>query len=115
MIEAALASNEAERKDAVKQGKAIFGFKLKNEQGQEEAWHLDLKETGKVGKGEAPEGKKADGECGQQRGLRACMTHWKFLSPATASDIMLPQSLCHYQTRTLASWSMERQRLNHYS
>jgi hypothetical protein len=35
---------------------------LKNEQGQEEAWHIDLKETGKVGKGEAPAGKKADGQ-----------------------------------------------------
>jgi len=61
-IDAALSSSEAERKEAVNQGKAIFAFKLKNEQGQEEAWHIDLKETGKVGKGEAPSGKKADGE-----------------------------------------------------
>lgn len=61
-IEAALSSSEAERKDAVKQAKAVFAFKLKNEQGQEEAWHIDLKETGKVGKGEAPAGKKADGQ-----------------------------------------------------
>ena len=62
MIQSALSSSEADRKDAVAQGKAIFAFKLKNDQGQEEAWHLDLKESGKVGKGEAPQGKKADGE-----------------------------------------------------
>lgn len=61
-IDAALSSSESERKDAVNQGKAIFAFKLKNAQDQEEAWHIDLKETGKVGKGEAPAGKKADGE-----------------------------------------------------
>jgi len=59
-IDGALASNEADRKDAIKQGGAVFAFKLKNAAGQEEAWHLDLKETGKVGKEEAPEGKKAD-------------------------------------------------------
>lgn len=34
---------------------------MSNSKGQEEAWYIDLKETGKVGKGEAPEGKKADG------------------------------------------------------
>lgn len=39
----------------------MFAFKLSNDKGQEETWHLDLKETGKVGKGEAPQGKKADG------------------------------------------------------
>lgn len=61
-INAALSSSESERQDAVNQGKAIFAFKLKNDQDQEEAWHIDLKETGKVGKGEAPAGKKADGE-----------------------------------------------------
>ncbi|KIV96063.1 hypothetical protein B0A52_06643 [Exophiala mesophila] len=60
VIQSALSSSEADRKDAVAQGKAIFAFKLKNDQGQEEAWHLDLKESGKVGKGEAPQGKKAD-------------------------------------------------------
>jgi hypothetical protein len=54
-------NSDKERKDAVKQGGAIFAFNLKNAQGQEQAWHIDLKETGKVGKGAAPEGKKADG------------------------------------------------------
>ena len=46
----------------MKNGKAIFAFKLKNKKGQEEGWHIDLKEKGVVGKGEAPEGQKADGE-----------------------------------------------------
>jgi putative sterol carrier protein len=50
-------SSPADRKDAIKQGGAIFGFTLKNS-GKEESWHLDLKETGTVGKGLAPEGKK---------------------------------------------------------
>jgi hypothetical protein len=61
-INAALSLDEAERKQAVKQGGAVFAFKLTNSAGQEEAWHIDLKETGKVGKGDAPAGKKADGQ-----------------------------------------------------
>ncbi len=60
-INDALSSNESERKQAIKQGGAVFSFKLTNSEKKEEAWHIDLKETGKVGKGEAPEGKKADG------------------------------------------------------
>jgi hypothetical protein len=60
-INDALSSNDAERKAAVKQGGAVFAFKLNNTNGDEEAWHIDLKESGKVGKGEAPAGKKADG------------------------------------------------------
>ena len=59
-INDALNISESEKKDALKQGQSIFGFKLKNTAGQEESWHIDLKETGTVGKGEAPEGKKAD-------------------------------------------------------
>ncbi|RMZ80812.1 hypothetical protein DV737_g2805, partial [Chaetothyriales sp. CBS 132003] len=59
-IHSALTSDAAEQKDAVRQGQGIYAFKLKNKAGQEEAWHLDLKETGTVGKGEAPSGKKAD-------------------------------------------------------
>ena len=51
-------SSDAERKDAIKKGGAIFAFTLKNEQGEQESWHIDLKETGTVGKGLAPEGKK---------------------------------------------------------
>lgn len=59
---AAALSDPKEKKDAVKQGNAIFAFNLKNAQGQEKAWHLDLKESGNVGEGLAPSGKKADGE-----------------------------------------------------
>jgi len=55
-----LASNEAERKDAIKKGGAIFTFQLKNSSGEQEAWYLDLKETGTVGKGATPSGKKSD-------------------------------------------------------
>ncbi len=59
-INDALNISEAEKKDALKQGQSIFGFKLKNPSGKEESWYIDLKETGTVGKGEAPSGKKAD-------------------------------------------------------
>ncbi|KAL2419960.1 hypothetical protein ABEF95_009491 [Exophiala dermatitidis] len=59
-INDALNSSDAERQSAIKQGGAVFAFKLTNDKGQEETWHLDLKESGKVGKGEAPQGKKAD-------------------------------------------------------
>ena len=45
---------------AIKAGGAIFAFKLKNPAGDEAAWHIDLKETGEVARGEAPPGKKAD-------------------------------------------------------
>lgn len=61
-INDALSSNESERKQAIKQGGAVFSFKLTNSANKEEAWHIDLKESGKVGKGETPEGKKADGQ-----------------------------------------------------
>ncbi|KAK5171165.1 uncharacterized protein LTR77_004309 [Saxophila tyrrhenica] len=51
--------DEGERKDAVKKGQAIFGFTIKKG-GETADWHIDLKESGKVGKGLAPEGKKAN-------------------------------------------------------
>ena len=51
-INDSLKSNEAERKDAVKKGQAIFLFKLKNDAGTEQAWHIDLKDKGEVAKGE---------------------------------------------------------------
>ncbi|KAE8324651.1 SCP2 sterol-binding domain-containing protein [Aspergillus sergii] len=59
-INAALQSDAAERKEAVDKAKAIVAFTLKNEKGQEESWHLDLKEKGEVGKGLPSGGKKAD-------------------------------------------------------
>ncbi|KAG9635740.1 sterol-binding-like protein, partial [Aureobasidium melanogenum] len=52
-------SDDAERKDAIKKGGAIFAFTLKNTSGAQESWHIDLKESGKAGKGTAPDGKKS--------------------------------------------------------
>ncbi|KAL9604248.1 MAG: hypothetical protein Q9219_000646 [cf. Caloplaca sp. 3 TL-2023] len=59
-INSSLQADDAERKDAVKKGNAIFAFTLKNLQGQEESWYIDLKESGSAGKGVAPQGKEAD-------------------------------------------------------
>ncbi len=54
----------------MKKGGSIFAFTLKNDNGDTESWYIDLKETGTVGKGTAPQGKKAGGtwsDRGQQR------------------------------------------------
>jgi len=59
-INSALGADENERKNAIKQGGAVFAFKLTNSSGKEGAWHIDLKQSGTAGKGEAPAGKKAD-------------------------------------------------------
>ena len=58
MINESLLSSDAERKEAIQKGKAIFGFTLKNKEGKEDSWFIDLKDTGKVSK-EPP--KKPDG------------------------------------------------------
>ncbi|RDL39184.1 putative Fatty acid-binding protein [Venustampulla echinocandica] len=50
-ISSALSSSDAERKNAMKQGNAVFAFTLKNKAGETESWHIDLKEKGEVGKG----------------------------------------------------------------
>jgi hypothetical protein len=50
-INDSLQSSEADRKDAIKQGNAVFGFTLKNAAGETESWHIDLKEKGEVNKG----------------------------------------------------------------
>ncbi|TVY84523.1 Fatty acid-binding protein [Lachnellula suecica] len=50
-INSALTSSDAERKDAIKKGNAVFAFTLKNKAGETESWHIDLKEKGEVGKG----------------------------------------------------------------
>ncbi|KAI5264540.1 hypothetical protein E4T47_08730 [Aureobasidium subglaciale] len=55
-------SSDSERKDAIKKGGAIFAFTLKNSNGASESWHIDLKDTGKAGKGTAPDGKKSAGK-----------------------------------------------------
>jgi hypothetical protein len=60
MIEEGLA-NDADRKDAIAKGKAIFAFTLKNSAGKTESWYIDLKKEGKVGRGTAPAGDKATG------------------------------------------------------
>ena len=59
-ISSALTSSPEDQSAAIKQGNAIFAFKLKNTAGEEAAWHIDLKESGTVNTGEAPAGKKAD-------------------------------------------------------
>ncbi|KAM7191475.1 SCP2 sterol-binding domain containing protein [Naviculisporaceae sp. PSN 640] len=48
---AAALSSEADKKDAIKQGNAVFAFNLKNKAGETESWHIDLKNKGTVGKG----------------------------------------------------------------
>ncbi|EFQ29040.1 SCP-2 sterol transfer family protein [Colletotrichum graminicola] len=50
-INDALTGSEDDRKDAIKQGNAIFAFNLKNSAGETDSWHIDLKEKGEVGKG----------------------------------------------------------------
>ncbi|PWW71885.1 sterol-binding-like protein [Tuber magnatum] len=50
----------AAKSDALKKGKAIFAFALSNKAKETESWYLDLKTTGTVGKGLAPEGATPD-------------------------------------------------------
>ncbi|KAK0643066.1 SCP-2 sterol transfer family protein [Cercophora newfieldiana] len=49
-INAAL-SDPADKKDAIKQGNAIFAFNIKNAAGEVESWYIDLKNKGEVAKG----------------------------------------------------------------
>ncbi|KAL6708899.1 hypothetical protein ACN47E_002306 [Coniothyrium glycines] len=58
-ISRALSASPADRKDALKKGGAIFAFTLKNPAGEQESWYIDLKDSGTVGRGAAPAGKKA--------------------------------------------------------
>ncbi|KAI0171114.1 hypothetical protein LQW54_006393 [Pestalotiopsis sp. IQ-011] len=50
-INSALTASEADKKDAIKQGNAVFAFTLKNKAGETESWHIDLKQSGTVGTG----------------------------------------------------------------
>ncbi|OTB01428.1 hypothetical protein M426DRAFT_323450 [Hypoxylon sp. CI-4A] len=50
-INEVLTTSEADKKDALKQGNAIFAFTIKNKAGETESWHIDLKEKGTVGTG----------------------------------------------------------------
>lgn len=54
-----LAENPAEVKEAIKKGNGIFAFTIKGKSGVTDSWHVDLKSTGRVGKGigEKPDGK----------------------------------------------------------
>lgn len=61
-INGVLGADAKERQEAIKGAKAVFAFTLTNEGGETESWYLDLKDQGVVGKGDAPEGGKADGE-----------------------------------------------------
>lgn len=58
-INEALNASDADRKDAIKQGNGVYAFTLKNQAGETESWHIDLKEKGAVGKGtgEKPNGR----------------------------------------------------------
>jgi hypothetical protein len=66
-------SSEADRKDAVKKTGAIFAFTLKNKDGEQKSWYLDLKKSGTVGQGLAPEGEKPTGEWDEYIG---CRVYW---------------------------------------
>lgn len=57
-INAAINASDADRKDAIKQGKGVYAFTLKNKEGETASWHIDLKTTGAVatGLGEKPNG-----------------------------------------------------------
>ncbi|KAL5333969.1 SCP2 sterol-binding domain-containing protein [Aspergillus crustosus] len=60
VINSSLQGDDAERKEAIKTAQTVVGFTLKNKDGKEQSWHLDLKDKGVVGKGAAPAGGKAD-------------------------------------------------------
>jgi SCP-2 sterol transfer family len=96
VISDSLSSSDAERKEAIQKGKAVFGFTLKNKEGKEESWYIDLKDTGKVSK-EAP--KKADGMATSQE-----VQAWRFHS----ADLGDWQSLFRSPTTTLGSLCLAR-------
>lgn len=56
-----MSASDADRKDAIKQGNAVFAFTLKNKAGETADWHIDLKQSGTVGTGlgEKPTGELA--------------------------------------------------------
>ncbi|KAJ5662534.1 SCP2 sterol-binding domain-containing protein [Penicillium sp. IBT 18751x] len=59
-INETLQADQAEKKNAINSAKAIVSFNLKNKDGEEKSWYLDLKNKGEVGEGAAPQGAKAD-------------------------------------------------------
>ncbi|EGX88633.1 oleate-induced peroxisomal protein [Cordyceps militaris CM01] len=51
VINEQLSDNPDEVKDAIKKGNGIFAFTIKGNSGVTDSWHVDLKSTGRVGKG----------------------------------------------------------------
>ncbi|RKF81458.1 Fatty acid-binding protein [Golovinomyces cichoracearum] len=51
-----LKASDSQRQQAIKMAKAKFAFKLRNKKGDEQSWHIDLKDKGEVleGLGEDP-------------------------------------------------------------
>ena len=81
--------DDAQKQDAIKKGGNIFAFTLKNDQGKEESWHIDLKETGTVGKGLAPKGKKPGGKLSNPHGNdNAKNSAGEIASPSANTDSM---------------------------
>ncbi|KAG5994341.1 hypothetical protein E4U52_001243 [Claviceps spartinae] len=77
-IDSVLSGSDSERKAAIKQANGVFAFTIKNKAGETESWHIDLKESGRVGKGlgkptvtlslsEEDFGKLVDGSANPQR------------------------------------------------
>lgn len=88
-ISQALSSDDAERKAAIKQGNAVFAFTLKNGAGETESWHIDLKNSGKVGKGT---GEKANG-----------MSHYHHHTRSPFCDVFSTIAQCHLGEYTEAN------------
>ena len=61
-VEEILKKSDVNRKEAIQKANAIFAFCLKNKEGKEKTWYIDLKNKGEVGQGSAPVGDKATGE-----------------------------------------------------
>ncbi|TQS34264.1 hypothetical protein Golomagni_05360 [Golovinomyces magnicellulatus] len=55
-----LKASDSQRQQAMKMAKSIFAFKLRNKDGDEQSWHIDLKDKGEVrkGLGQDPTGKR---------------------------------------------------------
>lgn len=85
--------DDAQKQDAIKKGGNIFAFTLKNDQGKEESWHIDLKETGTVGKGLAPQGKKPGGKSPYSEGqghIKRLVRWWNQHQPLVNTDPVSP-------------------------
>jgi hypothetical protein len=116
VINSALTASDVERKDAIKQGNAVFAFTLKNKAGETESWHIDLQSKGEVGKGlgEKPTGKQgfyrmSQAELQIRPATRARSTRPPPYLPTLGADIVAAQLPCHCQTKILESLSAERQ------